>query len=413
MNIPGRMRFSFRGPLACLFAVSLLLVTVWQGPLAACGVPFRPQVREVDQRLKRIIERERYLKRGYVKKDGKWVKAKPKQRARLLVNELGDKAGPTLTIHVIDVGQGDSILVQTPNGKNILIDAGFGPCSWSDYDAGKKRVLPYLEYLGVKKLDAVIVSHPHNDHDGGIATVLREMKVEELIDSGYKHTAAHYYKALELARKNGLKYRQVKAGDRLDFDPAVEMKVLSPPGPNAFHGTNSDTNNSSIVLRMTYGDVSVLLTGDAERDAEQVMVRNRYNLKAHVLKVGHHGSKTSSNERFLGQVDPELAIISCGLDNRYGLPKDEILRRIERKKAKIYRTDFDSTVVVASDGKFYTVEAFGEIPPEYKGYTVGDTERKKYYVPGSKYYSRVYPGRRRYFKTEAEAKAAGFEKSYY
>lgn len=407
------MHAPFRCLLGCLFTAGLCVFAVARGPSAAGGPPVLAQVREMDPRLRQIIDRERYVKRGYVKRDGRWVKVKPTPKARRLVDKLSDGDRPKLTVHVIDVGQGDSIFIQTPNGKNILLDAGFGPCDWSDYDAGEKRVLPYLEYLGVKKLDAVIVSHPHNDHDGGITTVLRKMKVDALIDSGYKHTATHYYNVLKFAREKGLKYIQVKAGDRLKIDPAVEIEVLNPPNANAYNGTNSDTNNSSIVLRLTYGEVTVLLTGDAEKAAEEKMLRNRYNLKAHILKVAHHGSKTSSSERFLGQVGPEAAVISCGLNNRYGLPKDEILRRFERKRVKMSRTDFDSTVVATTDGQFYTIDAFGDVPHEYKGFIIGDTERKMYYLPGSKYYARVYPGRRRYFKTEKEAKAAGLEKSNY
>ncbi len=396
--------------LACLVAGGLFLLAAWQGPLATVEVPFRPQVREMDPRLKQIIERERYGKKGYIKKDGKWVKAVPTPQTSGLVKKLKDDGKPRLKIHMIDVSKGESILFQTPSGKNILLDAGRGPQPWHDYDYGEKRVLPYLKYLGVKKLDAVMISHPHYDHCGGLPAVMKVMEVDELIDSGHKHTTTKYYKVLQAAMEKGLKYRRVRAGDKLDLDPALKIKVFNPPSPTAY----KDKNNSSVVMKITYENVSILLTGDASKKAEPKVVRSYgRDLKAQILKVGHHGSKTSTTESFLSKVMPEIAIISCGFKNRYGHPTKEVLRRLERKKVKVYRTDLDSTIVITTDGNFLTAEAFSEVPPEYEGYIIGDTEKEIYYLPRTRYYVRVYPGRRRYFKTEAEARKAGFKRSKY
>ncbi|MFO7918426.1 MAG: MBL fold metallo-hydrolase [Anaerolineae bacterium] len=246
-----------------------------------------------------------------------------------------------LQVHVLDVGQGDAILILSPHDGAILIDGG-------NPDSG---VVEYLRAQGVEKLDMMVATHPHADHIGGLVDVLEAMPVEEVVTNGQPHTTRTYERFLDAIAASGAIYTEVGRGDTLQVGD-LTLDVLH-PSPD-FAGES--LNNQSLVLRLVHGDVAFLFTGDAEREAEESMVTSGQALEATILKVGHHGSRTASTPTFLEQVQPEIAIYCCGLHNRYGHPHAETLAALADVGAEAYGTDVNGTVVVTSDGTDYTVD---------------------------------------------------------
>jgi DNA internalization-related competence protein ComEC/Rec2 len=268
----------------------------------------------------------------------------------------GDGGEKTKELEVVylDVGQGDSTLINTPGGKHILIDGGIGGGSFGSEDQGKKTILPYLRSHGINRLDTVLETHPDYDHIGGLASVVRakNLTIGEVLDPGVAHPSRGYLDLLNAVKERPeIKYRQPRAGDILDWGEEVEVEVVSPPY------LLKDNNESSIVIKLTYGDVSFLFTGDAYGSAEQLM-QDRYGwrLRSTILKAGHHGSKHSSSEGFLRKVHPEVAIFSCGKNNNYGHPHSEVIERLKKVGAKMYRTDKQGTITITTDGKNYQVK---------------------------------------------------------
>lgn len=261
--------------------------------------------------------------------------------------------GPPKPIRVtfLDVGQGDCTLIQTPNGHNVLIDAGgrYDGDSTQGSDTGKRIVLPALRRAGVRRLDAVILTHPHEDHAGGLPAVLAAEPTRLWLDSGQPHAAPGYKGALAEALRKHIPYRLARAGQTLTIEPGVSIHVLRPTRP-LLVGTPDDLNNNSIVCRLDYGRTSFLLCGDAANEAEAEMLDRRVELKSDVLKVGHHGSATSSSTAFISAVRPRWAVISCGRRNRYGHPRPETMERLRDAGARVLRTDLDGGVVVESNG---------------------------------------------------------------
>lgn len=255
--------------------------------------------------------------------------------------------GDSLIVHFIDVGQGDSMLVQYA-GKNMLIDAG----TW---EAGK-TVSDYLKAHGVSTIDVLVSTHPHSDHIGGMPTVLKDFPVKVVYDSGVPHTTQTYEEYLTLIDQKNIKYKVPEKGDFIDLAPGVSVQVLS------IGGNYEDLNEQSIVLRIVHGDVSFLFMGDAGFEAESTLLQSGYPLKSDVLKVGHHGSKTSSGTSFLKAVEPKYAVIEVGVDNPYGHPTKAALDRLAVAGATVYRTDYDGDVLMTSDGHGVTVAAARRAP---------------------------------------------------
>ncbi len=260
---------------------------------------------------------------------------------------MGGLPGKILEVTVIDVGQGDSILIETPSGKKVLIDGG------EEY-AGKKIVVPFLRRKGVNRLDMVILTHPHSDHVGGLPEVLKAFKVESVLDAGIPHTSSYYKNFLKLIEENKIKYKVARIGDILDFQDGVKSSIYAPSEP-LLEGTNSDLNNNSIVMRLTYGEFSILLTGDMEREGEERLLKRGVYLKSNILKAGHHGSNTSSSRDFLARVKPKVAVISVGVDNKFGHPGRKTLERLKQAKIQVLRTDKDGAIVIRTNGKKYTI----------------------------------------------------------
>lgn len=247
-------------------------------------------------------------------------------------------ASGTLTVHFIDVGQGDATLLVGPD-FTILIDAG-------RHD--RNDVVPYLREQGVTELDLLVGTHPHSDHIGQFDRVIGAFPVREVWLSGDLHTTRTFERALDAILASDAAYHEPRAGERFRFGSAL-VEVVSP------QEVTGDFNNGSIALRILFGSIAFLFTGDAEAAAEEAMLAGGFELKAHVLHVGHHGSRTSSTPRFLAAVRPEVAVYSAGRGNTYGHPHPEVLERLEALGVEVYGTDRHGTVRIVTDGKTYTV----------------------------------------------------------
>ena len=266
-----------------------------------------------------------------------------------------------LTVTFLDVGQGDSILLEVPDGKKILIDGGgVEPKRGGEKEGkdavGEKVVVPFLHRKGINSLDMVILTHPHADHLGGLNKVLEEIKVDAVLDSGQVYASRAYQRFKALVAKNQIKYTIARAGQTIAFNPEIKGLIFNPVLP-FLTMTNSDPNNNSIVLRLVYGQVSFMLTGDMEKEGEERVLGSGFGpLTSTVLKVGHHGSNTSTSDEFLRRVNPQAAVISVGKNNRYRHPRPETLDKLQKAGVKLYRTDENGAVTVRTDGQTYTIE---------------------------------------------------------
>lgn len=243
-----------------------------------------------------------------------------------------------LIVSFIDVGQGDAILVQTP-GKNILIDGG---------ERGN-TVIDYLKKRGIGSLDLVVGTHPHADHIGGLINVMQSIPVKEVIDPGVVHTTKTFEDYLTLIDQEEIVFTEGRAGMTRDLGDGVIMKILHPSSPS------TDINESSIVVKITFGQVSFMLTGDVGQDSEMKILQRGYDLKSTILKVAHHGSIKGTSSSFLSAVRPTVAVIMCGKENPYGYPHDETLTKLAGAKVDIYRTDIQGTIVIITDGETFKI----------------------------------------------------------
>lgn len=270
----------------------------------------------------------------------------PEVRDSLPVEETPEGPRPKLrrdlNVFFIDVGQGDAQYIELPNGKNVLIDGG----------PSNGKVLEFLLKRGVKKIDHLVLTHPHADHYGGLAEVFEKLQVDNFYDTRIENPGASGDDVLRgLAGKEpGCKTLYPAPGDRLSWDPSVETKVFHgcpqpTPLPEDPKKISAAINNCSIVLKLSQGENSVLFAGDAQGEVEDAMVaRYGSELSATVLKVPHHASRYSSTTAFLAAVSPRYAVIPVGAGNDYGFPKQEVLDRLAEAGAKVLRTDMDGTV---------------------------------------------------------------------
>lgn len=242
-----------------------------------------------------------------------------------------------LKVHFIDVGQADAILAQLPNGDNMLIDAG--------NNADGPMVLDYLRKQGVNKIDYLVGTHPHEDHIGGMDQVIREIKVGKVYLPPSSHTTPTYEQVLKALKEKGLKAVAARAGLTLVESGRLKVTSVAPVTQTA-----EDINDLSAVLKIVHANTVFLLAGDTGAESEALMVASGIPLKADVLKVGHHGSRTSSTTKFLKKVMPRWAVVSVGAGNRYGHPHKQTLDRLRGVGATIYRTDHLGTIVATSDG---------------------------------------------------------------
>jgi competence protein ComEC len=272
-----------------------------------------------------------------------------------------DHPHDSLLVQAIDVGQGDSLLLITPDGKTMLVDGGGfggGPLQApQDFDIGEEVVSPVLWSRGIRHLDAVALSHGHSDHIGGLPSVLRNFRPDELW-VGNNPPVAAYNALLAEARNLHIRVRTLRAGDAAGLGD-TNIQVLAPFAE--YEPGAEPSNNDSLVLHVAYKDTSVLLEGDAESPIETAML-GEPDLQSTLLKVGHHGSNTSTKPEFLARVAPRWAIISCGLHNRYGHPREEVLGALQAAHVRTLSTDINGTTCFALDGKSVKAEAFCEMP---------------------------------------------------
>ncbi len=263
-----------------------------------------------------------------------------------------NKKRPLLKFVVLDVWQGDSILVIFPNKKTMLVDAGLGGSEYSKFDAGRSVVAPYLRQHHIKELTYFIMTHPHSDHIGGMPYILKHFKIAHVEDCGMPYATSLYAKCLTLIDKKKIPYDIPMLGDVEKIDPRVKVKILHPSKEWEY---SNNPNDNSIVIKVKYGKVSFLLTGDAEDSAEEFLLDEGIDLSAAVIKVPHHGSDTSSSDDFIDAVEPEIAIISVGRNNKFGHPRPSTIAKYVERGIKIYRTDYDGTVEIVTDGLKYEV----------------------------------------------------------
>jgi len=250
-----------------------------------------------------------------------------------------------LVVHFIDVGQGDSTLIEFRD-KTMLIDAG-------ERGMGE-RVVAYLNDRKIDRLDVVVATHAHSDHIGGLRDVISAFPVGEFVDAAQAHPTATYENLLAQVEEKGIPYTAAERGQTIALAPDLEVQVLNPAAQPI-----GDVNQDSVVLKVTYGEISYLFVGDAEKPAEESMMEAGLDLDADVLKVGHHASRAGSSADFLAAVSPAISVIHVGEGNDYGHPHAETVGRIEATGSRIYRTDLDGTVVVATDGRTLSVTAGG------------------------------------------------------
>jgi competence protein ComEC len=250
----------------------------------------------------------------------------------------GSADAGVVTIDVLDVGQGDAILVRG-GGKTVLIDAG-------DRTADP---IAQLTQLGVTKLDLVVASHPHADHIGKMPDVLKLFDVGLYLDNGLPHTTQTYLQTMAMVHGKGIPYRTAERGTRINLGDEAVFTVLFPDSGGRLTDTRSDLNSNSVVLRLDHGENCFLFTGDAEEPTEHRLLQDGLG-PCDVLKVAHHGSNHSSTDAFLDTVAPTYALISTGKDNRYGHPGEETLARLQSRGIMVYRTDLSGDLRVISDG---------------------------------------------------------------
>ena len=248
----------------------------------------------------------------------------------------------SLVVHFIDIGQGDSELLQYGD-KAMLIDSG---------EIGKgDDVEKELKKDGVTKLDYVVATHPHADHIGGMSVILKDFQVLHFISNGETQTTKVYQDMLQTINDKNISFRVVHTGDKIDFAQGLEVTALNPPNKRF---TSDPINQNSVVLKVVDNKVAFLFMGDAGIEAETSMLKNGDDVKADVLKVGHHGSRTASSEAFITAVKPSLSIVSVGTGNTYGLPDEDVIARLN-SASQVLETEQSGTITVTTDGSKYSV----------------------------------------------------------
>ena len=245
----------------------------------------------------------------------------------IIISSVYNYTPKDLHIYFIDVGQGDSTLIITPNNKKILIDGGGTEGASNSYDVGENTLVPYLLNRGIKKIDFIMISHFDTDHSGGIIAVLESINVKNIIISKQIEKSYNFTTIINIAISKNINVMVVKKGDVINVDNDVEIRVLYPEKQIQF----DDLNNNSIVVKLSYKNFSVLFTGDIESPAEDRLMKNsNSDLKSTILKVAHHGSITSTTEEFLKYVKPKIALIGVGKNNKFGHPNEEVIKRLEK-----------------------------------------------------------------------------------
>ncbi len=241
---------------------------------------------------------------------------------------------------ILDVGKGDSIVLESPGGIVIVVDSG-------GKDMDSRVIGPYLRSRGIRRIALLLLTHPHPDHVGGAPGVIRDFSPSTVVDNGFRpdHPLVRRYR--RVAEERGIPVRQLRWGTRLKLPDGITISVLAPP-ENYKLGT---TNDTSTVLRVEYGRRAFLLTADAQVESEREMIKSGVPLTSDVLKVGHHGSSASTTEEFLEAVSPTLAVVSVDSENANGYPTEQTVHRLWRAGARILRTDRHGRITIVTDGE--------------------------------------------------------------
>lgn len=247
-----------------------------------------------------------------------------------------------LEVIFFDVGQGDSALIKTPYGQNILIDGGVD----SSVLKGLGQNLSWYD----REIDLMILTHPHDDHVTGLIEVLDRYEVKKILHTGVEHNAPNYLKWLEVIKSKEIKIVIADKEQKINLGEDCYLEIIY-PDKSFLNKDVNNLNNTSIVARLIYKENSFLFTGDIEKETEERLANKNISLKADVLKVAHHGSDTSSMEYFLQRVNPSVTVISLGEDNDFGFPSRRVLMRLKKEGIKILRTDIDGSIRFVSDGK--------------------------------------------------------------
>ena len=258
------------------------------------------------------------------------------QNVLSLDNKKQESETGQLEVCFIDCGQGDAILIKTPAGEYMLVDGGKS-------EEGE-NISDFLRSRGVKQLAVVVGTHPHSDHIGGLAEIIDSFPVEKVFLPRVTHNTSAFEALLKSIKGKNLKINTARQGVKIPLE-GIQARFIAPVGESY-----DDLNNYSAVIRIEYGDSSFVLTGDAEELAEKEMLFSGEKLKADVLKIGHHGSSSSTCPAFLKAVEPQYAVIMCGEDNDYGHPHRETLAALDAAGVKVYRTDLNGTIIMTSDG---------------------------------------------------------------
>jgi competence protein ComEC len=333
-----------------------------------------------------------------------------------------------LKVHFITVGQGDSILIQTPEGNTMLIDGGT--------QSSAASLVSYIKNQGITKINILVATHPHEDHIGGLISILNNFGVDNIIDSGVSHTTQTYKNYLSTIQSKNINFVNWSLGQVFKIGDGIEFKILGP-----ITKSSSDLNNSSIVIRLTYSNTSFLFAGDAQASEEGQIISSGENLKSDVLKVGHHGSSSSSSIAFMKAVSPAISVISCGAGNSYGHPHSITLKNLTSIGSAIYRTDLTGSIVIRSDGNVVnvitgspytytetkttetqqvteTTQTSETSPPEtttvttqpqQSGAYVGSIKSDVFHKPDCRYVKKILPENMIWFSSREDALSKGYK----
>lgn len=242
-----------------------------------------------------------------------------------------------VTVHFIDVGQGDCTLIELPDNETVLIDAG-------ENDRGG-RVVSYIRDHNIDDIDYMVATHPHSDHIGGLDTVMEEIAVDRIYMPKCDNDTKSYEDVIDIIEEKDIPLFEAKSGLNIYSEGEISLDFVAP-----IKSYYKETNDYSAVLKLSYGDISYIFMGDAEVEAENDILSTHADIEADVLRVGHHGSSSSTSSEFLNEVNPRVAVISVGEDNEYNLPSKSVIENLRKKTEKIFRTDIDGTVVIGTNG---------------------------------------------------------------
>ena len=265
--------------------------------------------------------------------------------------------GNLFEITFLDVGQGDAAFVKFPDGKAMIIDGG---ANRRGFDNGERVLDPYLCRIGVFSLDLLVLSHPDNDHGGGLAHILRTFDVKRVLGVPHRSLPPPTHSKLhQIVDSKGIPHEFGNAG-KIQLTPTAQIDLLHPLDEASVNLVDDDTNNDSLVLKITYGGVRALFTGDIKHETEFALISNGYDLRAEIVKVAHHGSESSSSSQFLEAVNPRAAIFSVGTRNRYGFPAESVVNRYQERSCRLLRTDELGAIRLRTDGRRCWITYYGE-----------------------------------------------------